>query len=484
MSLRDSAVKGVLWTGIGRVGAGLLNFILTMILARVLSPSDYGLLELLAIFTILSECFIDSGFSQAVIKDQNASQTDLSSVFFFNLTIALILYSGLFFAAPLIAIFYHEPILIKLSRFVFLVIIFHSCSIIQIANFSRNLQFRPQAIVSITAIIIAGTTAGIMAFEGFGVWALATNMVLFAFLKMVFFWLFSSWRPSFIVSFQSIKKYFKFGVNLLVQGLVDKFVTNLESLLIGRAYTKTDLGYFSQARKLDSYIIQTSTSVIQKVTYPILAKINSISSGLKDGYRRILQITMYAMIPLSLFMVICSEDLLYCLFGPKWISSSQYLRLWSIVGLLVSFYSIFINVFLVVNKTKELLYISIIRQVLRLVTIIVLIRLSILILIYGILCVTIVSAFLYTYIGGKYIHYSLWEIAKDLFPIVLSSFIASFFVYITYEIFENYSPYLIIPIQLLTMVIIYTISCAFMKCKAQKEVYAIIESFVKHKIVK
>ena len=485
MSLRDSAVKGVVWTSIGTVGAGLLNFILTMILARVLSPSDYGLLELLAIFTILSECFIDSGFSQAVIKDQNASQTDLSSVFFFNLTIALVLYIGLFFAAPLIANFYHEPSLIKLSRFVFLVIIFHSCSIIQNANFSRNLQFRPQAIASISAIVIAGITAGIMAFKGLGVWALATNMVLFAFLRMLFYWLFSSWRPSFVVSFKSIEKYFKFGVNLLIQGLIDKFVTNLESLMIGRVYTKSDLGYFSQAKKLDSYFAQTSISVVQKVTYPILAKIGNDVNQLKNGYRRVLGITMFVMVPVLFFCVASADNMLFVFFGPQWGKSEPFLRLWCICGLLVGFQSIFNNIFLVTNNTKRLLYLSMIKQSVRLIVIFCLINISVMALMYGIVGVSLFSAVLYCFFGGRLIDYKVIEITKDLLPTISIAFIAALSVFCLGWLMSSYNRFLVFALQIVLMFVLYWLGSFILKNKSYLEIKGILlsltASFVKRK---
>ena len=474
MSLRDNAVKGVVWTGIGTVGAGLLNFILTMILARVLSPSDYGLLELLAIFTVLSECFIDSGFSQAVIRDQHATQTDLSSVFFFNLTISLVLYVGLFFAAPSIADFYHEPSLVWLSRFVFLVIIFHSFSIIQNAIFSRDLQFRPQAMAAIISIIIAGVTAGIMAFNGFGVWALATNMVLFAFLKMLFYWLFSSWRPSFIVSFQSIRKYFKFGVNLLIQGLVDKFVSNLESLMIGRVYSKTDLGYFSQARKLDSYITQTSSSVIQKVTYPILAKLGDDVSQLKNGYKRVLGITMFVMSPMLLFTVASADNMLFVFFGPQWEASVPFLRLWAICGLLVVFHSIFINIFLVTDNTKKLLRIAMIKQALRLIAIFLLIKLSVLALMYGIVGVSVLTALLYCYFGGRLIGYGFREVVKDISLILIAALIGAINVFLIGYYLSMQNHYLIFILQILVMVAVYCFFSFVFKVPAYKEVKDIL----------
>ena len=438
MSLRDSAVKGVVWTSIGTVGAGLLNFILTMILARVLSPSDYGLLELLAIFTILSECFIDSGFSQAVIKDQNASQTDLSSVFFFNLTIALVLYIGLFFAAPLIANFYHEPSLIKLSRFVFLVIIFHSCSIIQ------------------------------------------NDMVLFAFLRMLFYWLFSSWRPSFVVSFKSIEKYFKFGVNLLIQGLIDKFVTNLESLMIGRVYTKSDLGYFSQAKKLDSYFAQTSISVVQKVTYPILAKIGNDVNQLKNGYRRVLGITMFVMVPVLFFCVASADN-----FFSQWGKSEPFLRLWCICGLLVGFQSIFNNIFLVTNNTKRLLYLSMIKQSVRLIVIFCLINISVMALMYGIVGVSLFSAVLYCFFGGRLIDYKVIEITKDLLPTISIAFIAALSVFCLGWLMSSYNRFLVFALQIVLMFVLYWLGSFILKNKSYLEIKGILlsltASFVKRK---
>lgn len=479
MGLKDKAVIGVVWTSIGSVGAGFLNFILTMILARILTPADFGLLELLVIFTALSEAFIDSGFSQAVIRDQEATQTDLSSVFIFNVTIAITIYAILYFSAPLIARFYHESQLIWLSRFVFLTVVFHACSIIQNAYFARTLQFRPQAIASIISIIIAGFIAAFMAFYGMGVWALACNLVLFAFLKMIFFWVFSPWRPSFCIAASSIKKYFKFGVNLLIQGLVDKFVTNLESLLIGRVYTKSDLGYFSQARKLDSYFTQTTTGVIQKVTYPILSKLDSDSDNLKQGYSRVLQITMFFMTPMLFFMAAGAENILLCLFGPQWKDSTPYLQLWSVIGLLVCFYSIFINVFLVKNRTTVLLWISMFRQILRVISIILLIKISIMALVYGILLVTIISAFMYAYFGGRLIRYNLCEIFVDIYPTLLSSLAGALFVYLLPLLISINSLYIILFLQLLLMAFTYCIFGLLLKNRAYFEAKDIIISLIK-----
>lgn len=463
MSLRDSAVKGVIWTSVGSVGAGILNFVLTMVMARLLTPADFGLLELLAIFTVLSEVFIDSGFSQAVIRDQKASQDDLTSVFYFNLIVAALIYIGLFFSAPFIANFYHEEKLVDLSRFVFLTILFHSCSIIQNAIYTKQLAFKAVSVVALSSILISGSISILLALNGWGVWALAFNMVFFAFLKMLFIWIISKWRPSLKISARSIRKYFKFGVNLLVQGLVDKFVTNLESLLIGRFYTKYELGYFSQARKLDSYIYSTASSVIQKVTYPILAKVGSDEVRLKQGYRQVLGITMYTMMPILVFTMSSASYLLYCILGSQWIPSVPYLIIWCLCGLMVTFYSIFINVFLVKNQTRKLLKLSILKSIIRLFVIFLLIRISVFFLMIGILIATMIATIIYVYYGGKLISYSFSEVYSDLRKTIISSIIAGMFVYSIPIFAPISSQYVIFAIQLVVMTSIYLISSILMK---------------------
>lgn len=423
MPLRTQIAKGFIWTSIGTLGNGLVNFILTIILARLLTPYDYGILELLTIFVILSNTFVDSGFSQAVIRDKNASNTDLSSVFYLNLSIAIVIYLILFFAAPLIAKFYRDQNLIPLSRFVFITIIFESLTIIQNANYARTMRFKPQALATVIAMTIAGTIAIILAFKGFGYWALAFNLVTYSFLKMILFWLQSDWRPRLVFSRGSVHKYFVFGSNLLIQGIIDKFVSNLESLLIGRVYTKSELGNFSQARKLDTYIFQSLTSVIQKVTYPSLSQLDQ-GQNLKEAYRKIFKSTMLVLIPLLFFLTVMSESFILVIYGDKWVGAIPYFRLWCICGFFVCFYSIYINVILVKGKSRLFLLLSIIRQTLRVLAIILLLQKGVIYILYGILAVTIVSTILYVYAGSSILKYKIKEIVSDLMPIILYSAIS------------------------------------------------------------
>ena len=481
MSIRKQAVKGVAWSSVGTIGAGLLNFILTMILARTLDPADFGLLELLAIFTILSEAVIDSGFSQAIIRDKEATDKDLSSVFFLNILIGVALYVALYACAPLIADFYNEPKLIDVSRFVFIVLIFNSGTIVQNANYSRNLDFKRPALASVLAICISGTISVLMAFNGFGVWALATNLVAYAGLKMVFFWLFSKWKPILAFSRKSLHKYFAFGGFLLIQGLVDKFVSNLESMLIGKVYTKAQLGYFSQARKLDSYIAQTTTSVIQRVTYPLLARINNGTQELKSGYRRVLKITMFAMVPLMLFSVSAADNMIFTFFGAKWGETVPYFQIWCLCGLLVSFYSIFINLIMVKGKSKNLLIISLIRQAARVFVIVLLLKVGIIEMLYGILVVTFLSAMVYTAYSMHLIDYRLKELAADILPIIGTATIAGVVTFFIPEVFNISTSVPMFFVQFFVMMTTYVLLNALMKNSSFLEIKEIFGEMLKRK---
>lgn len=476
MSLRKTAFNGITWNSIGTFGAGIVSLVITMILARILSPSDFGLLELLVIFQVISETFVDSGFSQAVIRDDKATNKDLTSVFYINLILAFAIYALLYFAAPLISGFYEEPVLINLSRVVFLTIIFNAFSVIQNANFNREINFKTPARASLISVLIAGTIAVILAYNGFGFWALVANIVLYSFLKMFFLWTLSNWRPKGWISFQSIRKYFSFGSNLLAQGLLDKTVTNIESLLIGKIYTKSDLGFFSQARRLNSLITQQLTSVIQRVTYPVLAKISNEKQRLKEGYRKITGITMLFMIPLSFGVIVTADNLISVLLGSKWLPSVPYLQLWTVMGLFVSLHSNFTNIFLVLGKSRQLLFLSIIKQACKLLVILMFVRLSIMSLIWGIVIVSVITSVMYVYYGGKYINYSINELGRDLWQILMAAVTSATAIYL----FGLYSPFsnvfLIFGFQAMIMILIYYTILKILKNKYLNEFVSIIKT--------
>lgn len=452
IDLKRKTIHGFLWNAFGTFTGGAINFIINIILARLLSPADFGIIAIISIFSTISATIIDSGFSKAIIRDLSPSKKDLSSVFFLNIFIAFVLYLILYYFSDKISIFFEAPQINSLSRVVFLSLIFNSFSLIHISNLSRQLQFKLISKVNILASIISGTISIILAILNFGVWALVFNIVSLSFFRSLLFILKSNWKPSFTFSINSIRKYFVFGSNLLIQDIIDRIVTNLESFFIGKIYSKEELGYFSQSRLLNAYINTNIMTVIQTVTYPALSKLEA--SQLKNGYRQVFLISMFILVPMTIFFSLTPENIIVTFLGEQWTPASEYLRIWSICGLLLVVYSIFINIFLVKGESRLLLKYSIIRQVLRVITIITLAKISILYMLLGILAVTAISCVQYILVGGRLINYSFTEVCKDILPILWKTGISGISVVLIGRI-TIYKPEIIFVMQLSIMIISY-----------------------------
>lgn len=425
MNIKQKTVGGFIWASIGNVGFGLINLVITIILARLLVPSDFGLIELVVVITSISTVFVDSGFSQALIRDKEATSLDISSVFYVNVAIALLCYLFLFWATPGIAVFFDEPRLTDLGRFCFLAIIFDALSIAQNANYTRQMLFKPIAISNLAGITIAGVVGIVLAFQGFGVWALASTILLSSVFRTITLWIISSWHPMWGISMQSIKKYFSFGGFLLLHTLFDKIVLNLESFVIGKLYTKQQLGYFSQSGKINAYFCHALTNVIVKVTYPALVRLDDSDAHLKGGYRKIIGLTTFVITPLMMFLIFFSKAFIHAFLGEQWLEAAPLLVLWSVFGLFFPVQSICNNIFYVKGLSKQLLYLSVIRQLLKIIAVVALVRISIFAMLLGTTAVAVFSTFLYVYFSGRLISYSLREVWQDVYRNIAASVVSA-----------------------------------------------------------
>lgn len=430
MGLKQKTIFGLIWTSAGTLVNGLISIIVTIVLSRVLEPYDFALIALLIVFVAVSNVLIDSGFTQAIIRDDNPSQQDLSTVFFFNFIMSIMLYAILFCLSPYIAMFFDAPELELLAKVVFLVIVFNSVSIIQNAMLNRELRFAWVAGATALSYIIGGIVSVVIAFLGFGVWAIVANMVIPPFAKSIILWIKSSWKPLFAFSFKSLKKYLHFGIFLTIQGLIDVVVTNLNSIFIGKFYTKSELGYYSQGGKMDSYVITPIVSVLQKVTYPILSKIKNDEERLKEGYRKIITMTLFTYLPIVFFVIIFSDSVIVMFLGEKWSDAGIFLKISAIGSLIYPLQKICENIVMVKGKTRQMLYMALIKQTLRVLVMLLLIYKGVLALAWGFMLTGILGGILYIYIGMKYLGYTLGEFLCDNGKIVLLSFGVSLLLYI------------------------------------------------------
>ena len=412
-NFKKESLKGFFWLSVGKVGAGLSSFIVTVVLVRLLIPEDFALVELLMIIIAVSSVFIDSGFSQAIIRDPKPSQVDLSSVFLFNLCIACALYVLLFITAVYIAVFFNAPQLVNLSRVTFLVIIFNSLVIIQDATLTRQLNFKVISQANIIGMFGAGLVAIILGLLNMGVWAITANIVLQPLFKAIMLWSNSKWRPSFVMSIRSVKKYFSFSSYLMMQGLLDAIMTNLSSIFIGRVYTKADLGYYSQGRKLDSYVISPFITVLEKVTYPITAKIDNESDKFREVYINLIQLLFFVFTPLSFYACCFGKTIVTLLFGDNWIEAGVYFSIISLSDLFFPLQRMSTNIIMIKGETKRMFYLAFVKQLLRLIGLLLLYKISMLSLVIGFSITGIVGGLLYTRLAFKLIHYRWVDLFKD-----------------------------------------------------------------------
>lgn len=425
MGLREKALSGFIWTSAGTVGNGLLSIVVTIILARLLTPGDFALVELLVVFVAVSNVIVDSGFSQAIIRDDEPSETDLSSVFWTNLCLSAILYVVLFFAAPIIADYFHAEELILYGRVAFLVIIFNAFSVIQNAVLNRRLDFAKLNKASVLGALIAGIIAVVMAFTGFGIWALIANMVLMPLFRSLLLWISSGWKPQWVYSIKSVKKYFKFGGFLMLDGIIDTITMNLTSLIIGRNYTKDELGYYSQGKKLDSMVVTPTTAVIKKVSYPVLSKIRNEKSELKRGYTEIMGIIAFVFIPLSFFVISSSDNMVVTLFGDQWKPSGIFLGIFAFGSMFYPLQETCINIILVNGKSRQYFIMSVIRQSLRLAAIICFVHTTVLYLTIAYVSANILGAVIYICYGFKEIKYNIKEVLCLFGPVIIAAFVSA-----------------------------------------------------------
>ena len=424
MGLKAKALSGFVWSSAGTLGNGLISFLVTVVLARVLSPSDFALIALLTVFVAVCNVLVDSGFSQAIIRDEHLQDKDLFSVFIFNMVLSIGLYVILFFASPYIASFYQAPELTVLSRVVFLVIVFNALTLIPNATLKRDLNFALVEKSSVLGSLGAGVFSIVMVFAGFGVWALVANMVLMPFFRSIFLWHFSKWRPVRRFSFVSIKKYFGFSVFLMLQGLMDMVVTNLTTLFMGKVYTKNDLGYYSQAGKLDTYIVTPLGSVLDKVVYPIFAKLKNEQAKLKAGYRQMMSVLLFVTLPVMLFVTFNAENMIVFFFGEKWRSSGVFLEMLSVLGLFQLVHKVFTNVVIVKGNTKVMLLFAIIKQTLRVVALLLTMHISVKAMALGFVVSGIIGSLLYIGLGMYYLRYGIWEILVDNYKTLFATMLS------------------------------------------------------------
>lgn len=480
VSLKQQTISGIIWSAIQKFGTLGISFVSTIVLARLLSPDDYGCIGLLAIFIVIAEVFVNGGFASALIQKKNPSQKDYSTVFIWNIFVSLILYFILYLIAPYVASFYQIPILVSVLRVQGIIIFINALSIIQLSILRKQLQFKKISIIQILASIVSVLFAIIMAFKGWGIWSLVMQQLLYSLITTMSLWFTANWKPVLCFSFKSFKDLFSYGAFLLLSDLLNSIYENIQGLLIGKKYTSIDMGYYTQARRLETVPTQSISYVVSQVTFPVFAKLQNNKQQLYVAVRKSLRMMIFFNFPLMILLIVVAEPLFILLFSDKWINSIPYFRILCLSGIANCLQSVNYQVVCAVGRSREVFKWNIIKRLIGFIFIFIGLYWGIIGLLYGMVCsfyfTFIVNALVATPITG----YTIYQQLKDMFPVLVISILSAILPYLMIG-FSEFNSFIILLLQ----IIIYGIVFIFLSKITQRielhEYEEIIKLYIKKK---
>lgn len=443
-SLKQKTFKGTIWSAVETFSVQGIQFIVMLIMARILTPADYGIVGMIAIFLAISGSLMNSGFSQALIRKVNRNQIDKSTVFFFNIFVGFILYGILFFSAPLISKFYNEPLLTPVTRVVGLGLVLNSLCVVQNAIYTLKLDFKTVAKASLVSTIISGLIGIILAYSNCGVWALVIQGLIANIINALLLWVYSKWRPSWVYSWSSFKEMFGFGSKLLFSGLLNTAYGNIYSLVIGKVYSASDLGYFTRANSFSTMASSNLTRILQRVTYPSLCSIQNEDSRLRNAYRRILKVSAFIIFPLMAGMAALATPLILTLLTDKWLFSAILLIPICLGGMWYPIHAINLNLLQVKGRSDLFLKLEIIKKVLGVLVLIISIPLGLYIMCWGSLISSLIALTINTYYTGKLINLGFFKQMSDLSPTLILSLSMGIVVWFTISVLPFSNPVLLL----------------------------------------
>ena len=393
-SLRHKTIHGVGWSFIDNISNSGITFLVGLVLARLLTPEEYGIMAMIAIFIAISNSIIDSGFSNALIRKTRIERVDYNTVFYFNLTVSILIYVLLHLAAPAISVFFKEPVLLAVIRVIGWVLIINALAIIPRTQFVRNVDFKTQTKVSLISSISSGVIGIGMALGGMGVWSLVGQQLSRQFLNTLFLWVYSKWHPVWEFSMKSFKELFGFGSKLLLSGLLDTIYKNIYYIVIGRFYTSAQLGQYTRAEQFNMIFSSNLTSVVQRVSYPVLSSIQEEPERLREAYRKVIKITMLITFACMLGLAAVAKPLILILIGEKWLPAVYFLQIICFSGMLYPLHAINLNILQVKGRSDLFLKLEIIKKIIAVGPIVVGIAYGIECMLWGSVLTSFIAYFL------------------------------------------------------------------------------------------
>ncbi len=475
--LKEQAVKGTGWSAIERFATQGISFIIQLILARLLMPEDYGVIAMLAIFLQIAQVFIDSGFANALIRKLDCTDADYSTVFYYNLIVAFLIYSLFFYTAPLVSKFYNVSILTDVMRVISVTLIINALCIVQRTKLVKRIDFKTQAEISIVAVLISGCIGILLAYNGYGVWSLCLQSIfnsLFQFLLLSFF---VRWLPKLVFSRQSFNEMFNYGSKILGASLISVIYSNLYTIVIGKRFASETLGYYSRADQFVRFPSTNITAIISKVSLPVLSLIQNEDEKLSFAYRKIIKYTSFVLFPLMVGLMVVADPFIRVLLSEKWLGTVPIMQILCLGFMIDHLSALNLNLLYVKGRTDLVLKLEIYKKIIAISVLLVTLPFGIYIMCCGKVFYDFLAVFINTYYTKKLINLGMYQQLLDILPYFVVSLIMAFVVLLSNHFISSHLIKLLMGVAIGGLVY-YIISLFFFRSEIN-EVLSIIRRVIK-----
>jgi O-antigen/teichoic acid export membrane protein len=450
---KSRVISSLVWKFIERSSVQGIQFIVQIVLARLLLPKDYGVIALITIFIALANAVVQGGFSTALMQKKKVDEIDFSSVFYLGIIVASILYAVFFFSAPSIASFYRNPMITPVLRVLPLTLFFGAFSSVQTAIVSRKMQFKLFFISSLTGSLVAGFVGIIMAYFGYGAWALVAQQLIYGLLIVIVLSFLIKWRPSLIFSFKKIKELFSFGWKLLLSNVLDTLYNNIYALIIGRLFKVDVLGYYNRGSQFPSFISSNIDGTIQSVMFPTLAAVQEDKKMVKKIIKRTISVSTFFVFPTMVGLAVSAEPIIRLLLTDKWLPAVPFLQMMCFVFLFLPIHTTNLQAINALGRSDIFLRLEIIKKIIGVSVLAMTIPFGIYVMISSQIVVSLIATVINAFPNKRLFEYSFIEQAKDVAPSFILSLVVGGLIYTTNFVAINNS--LKIVVQLLLWVVLY-----------------------------
>lgn len=472
--LRSKALRGVLWSAVDKAGVKAVAFIVSIVIARILSPADYGVIGMILVFVVIANIFIDSGMSQALVQRKDRSAEDMATAFYFNVAISVICYIVLFFSAPAIANFYSVPILVPILRVLGLNIVIAAFATVQRANLLAKLDFKTIAVVNICSVTVSGGVGIWMAYAGYGVWALVGQQMSSIFTSSCVFWLFGKWHPTAPFSKESFRTLWNFGSKLLATGLVSTIIREINSVAIGRIYRPEELGYYTRAVQTSDMVAITTNEVINAVTFPVLSSLQDNREQMVSVYSRMLGMTAFFIFPIMTGLAVVAKPFISVLLTDKWLPAVVLLQWLCFARMFTPISSLNMNILNAIGRSDLFMKLDFSKIPLTIATMAITIPIGVEAMVIGSFVNTFICYFINAYLPGKLFNFGVKAQFRIFWRIMLCTGLMALFTWlVTFKIENDLGQ---LTVGILTGFLSYTILSWLFRIKEVTEIKVIVLS--------